>query len=179
MHVTHCHFGESSKLESREIFKTHPPEEPLKIAPQPRVQVAAFRPILRHGRGGVGPSGITCDCKLLRVGSTCRRVVRQVCTTPHNNHILSPACDCARGGSFLRTEATQSIAACLTSTLAVSVQPVEKGGMGVWTSGQFTLANVSDESKRVHPPIPCLEAIGPTVVEKLRGDDAFNILVLT
>ena len=64
MHVIHCHFGDSSKLESRGIFKTHPPEEPLKITPQLRAQMAAFRPILRHGRGGVGPSGITCDCKL-------------------------------------------------------------------------------------------------------------------
>ena len=44
MHAIHCHFGESSKLESRVIFKTHPPEEPLKIAPQHGVQVAAFRP---------------------------------------------------------------------------------------------------------------------------------------
>ena len=107
------------------IFKTHPPEAPLKIAPQLRVQMAAFRPILRHGRGGVGPSGITCDCKLLRVGSTCRRVVRQVCKTPPNSHILAPACDCACGGCFLRTEAPQSLAAGLTSTTGVlSVQPV-------------------------------------------------------
>ena len=29
MHVVHCHFGDSSKLESRGIFKTHPPEETL------------------------------------------------------------------------------------------------------------------------------------------------------
>ena len=63
---------------------------------------------LRHGRGGVGPSGITCDCKLLRVGSTCRRVVRQVCKAPPNSHILAPACDCACGESILWTDATQA-----------------------------------------------------------------------
>ena len=49
--------------------------------------------------------------------------------------------------------------------------------MGDELAGQFALANVSDESKRVHPPIPCLEAVGPTVVEKLRRADAFNILI--
>ena len=113
----------AQKLESRVIFKTHPPEEPLKITPQLRVRMAAFRPVLRHGRGGVGPSGITCDCKLLRVGSTCRRVVRQVCTSPPNNHILAPACDCACGGCFLRTEAPQCVAAGRTSTTGVFERP--------------------------------------------------------
>ena len=115
----------------------------LKIPPQLRVQMAAFRPALRHGRGGVGPSGITCDCKLLRVGSTCRRVVRQVCTSPPNNHILAPACDCACGGCLLGTETPQSAAAGLTSTTGMSsVQPVGVRGMGVRASGRFALANV-------------------------------------
>ena len=127
---SNCHFGESSKLESRVIFKTHPPEEPLKITPQLRVPNGSVPSCLRHGRGGAGPSGITCDCKLLRVGSTCRRVMRQVCKSPPNSHILALACDCACESCILWTDAPQCLAAGLTSTTGMSASSQLEDGDG-------------------------------------------------
>ena len=108
MHVVHCHFGESSKLEFESDLQNPPTRGTLEDHSSAASPNGSVPSCLRHGRGGVGPSGITCDCKLLRVGSTCRRVVRQVCTSPPNNHILAPACDCACGESILWTDATQA-----------------------------------------------------------------------
>jgi len=134
VHVTHCHFGDSSKLESREIFKTHPPEEPLKIAPQPRVQVAAFRPVLRHGGGGEGPRWVTLDCKLPvgRLYMQAQSALGVYITTRQSTYWPQHV-DYACGGSFLGTEAPQCIAAGRTSTTGVFERPAswgEKGDMG-------------------------------------------------
>ena len=54
------------ELESREIFNP-PAQGPVKITPQAE-STSGSGVLLRHGRGGVGPSGITCDRNLLEYG---------------------------------------------------------------------------------------------------------------
>ena len=62
MHTIHCHFGESSKLESSDL-QTHPPEA-LEDRSSAKSTDGSVPSHLRHGRGGVGPSGITYDRNL-------------------------------------------------------------------------------------------------------------------
>ena len=116
------------------IDKTHPPEEPLMITPQPRVQVAVFRPSLRHGGGSEGPRWVTLDCKLPvgRLYMQAQSALGVYITTRQSTYWPQHV-DCACGGSFLGTEAPQCLAAGRTSTTGVFERPAswgERGDMG-------------------------------------------------
>ncbi len=109
----------------------------MKIAPRLRVPMAVFRPLFKTWKRRCGAQWdnlrpqSTRVWYVTRVGLTCQRVVRLVCRTPPNNHMQAQHGDCACGGRFPGTEATQcKQQAEQATTGGSSVLPVGEKGLG-------------------------------------------------
>ena len=130
--VIHCHFGESSRLESGSDPQNPPTRGTLEDRSSAESPNGSVPSCLRHGRGGVGPSGITCDCKLpsSRLYMSARSALGVYNTTQQSHTGPSVWLYLRRSPPLDRGYA--GLAAGRTSTTGVFKRPSQLGYSGMW-----------------------------------------------